>query len=99
MAERLASNGSLAPNWKDHDAAKCMIINYFADRKNTEITLRKQENLISETCCYCKKCKNCTKLKAYKDELKKRVFGHSTNMLNIGTFLIQIGRLEIENFH
>ena len=44
----------LAPNWEDHDAATCIIVNYFADRQDTEIILRKQENLIADTCCYCK---------------------------------------------
>ena len=95
MAERLASAGCLAPNWEDHDAATCIIIKYFADRKNTEITLRKQENLIAETCCYCNECKNCTKLKTYREEFKKKVIGHSINTLNIGMFTIQIGRLQL----
>ena len=72
MAERLASAGRLAPNWEDHDATTCSIINYFADRQNTEITLRKQENLIEKTCCYCNDCKNCTKLKTYREEFKKK---------------------------
>ena len=91
----------LAPNWEDHDAATCITINYFADRQNTEIIL-KQENLIAETCCYCKESKNCSKLKTYRKKLKKnkkKVFGHSINMLEFGTFTIQIGRLEIEYFH
>ena len=34
---------ALAQNWEDHDAKTNPIINYFADRKNTEIVLQKQE--------------------------------------------------------
>ena len=64
----------LRPNWSDHDAAACPIINYFADRQNTEITLTKQENLITETCSYCKEHKNCFKLKAYRGKFKKKGF-------------------------
>ena len=100
MGENILKMVGLAPNWEDHDAATCIRINYFADRQNTEIVLRKQENLIAETCCYCKECRNCTKLKTYREELKKKkVFGHSINMLEFGTFTIQIGRSEIEYFH
>ena len=62
----------LGPNWEDHKAATCLIINYFADRQHTKIILRKQENFIQETCCYCKECKNCSKLKTYREELKKK---------------------------
>ena len=64
----------LRPNWSDHDAATCPIINYFADRQNKEITLTKQENLITETCSYCKERKNCFKLKAYRGKFKKKGF-------------------------
>ena len=60
------------PNWEDHDASTCPIINYFADRQNIEIILRKKKNLITETCCYCKECKNCSKPKTYTEELKKK---------------------------
>ena len=62
---------ALAPNWENHDAATCIIINYFVDRHHTEIILKKQEYLIAETCSYCKECKNCTELKTYRKELKR----------------------------
>ena len=74
MGENILKMVGLAPNWEDHDAATCIRINYFTDRQNTEIVLRKQENLIAETCCYCKECKNCTKVKTYREELKKKGF-------------------------
>ena len=89
----------LRPNWEDHEAATCSIINYFADKQHTEIILRKQENLITETCCYCKECKNCSKLKTYRKVIKKKAFRHLINMLEFGTFTIQIGCLKIDNFH
>ena len=62
---------ALAPNWEDLDAARNSIINYFADRHHTEIILKQQGYFIAETCSYCKECKNCTKLKTYREELKK----------------------------
>ena len=64
----------LKPNWDNHNAKTCPIINYFADRQNTEIILRKQEKIIEETCCYCKKCENCIKLKTYRDKFKQKGF-------------------------
>ena len=72
MGENLLKKMTLAPNWEDHDAATCIIINYFADGHHTEIILKKQKYLIAETCSYCKECKNCTKLKFYREELKKK---------------------------
>ena len=33
----------LRPNWDEHDAATCPIINYFADRQNTALIITKQE--------------------------------------------------------
>ena len=74
MGENILKMVGLAPNWEDHDAATCSINNYFADRQNTEIIKKKQENLVVETCCYCKECKNCTKLKTYREEFKKKGF-------------------------
>ena len=99
MGENIFKKMTLAPNWEDHDAATCIIINYFADRHHTEIILKKQEYLIAKTCSYCKECKNCIKLKTYREEFKKKVFGHLIKILKFGTFMIQIGRLEIEYFH
>ena len=43
MGKNIFKMVGLAPNWEDLDAATCIIINYFADRQNTEIILRKQE--------------------------------------------------------
>ena len=63
-----------APNWEDHNAATCIIINYFADRHHTEIILKKQEYFIRETCKYCKECQNYEKLNSYKNEFKKKGF-------------------------
>ena len=37
----------LTPNWDIHDASKCLIINYFANRNNTALT--KQEDEIGKT--------------------------------------------------
>ena len=34
----------LASNWEDHDAKTNPIINYFADRQHTELTLKKNRN-------------------------------------------------------
>ena len=34
----------LRPNWDEHNAAMCPIINYFADRQNTALIITKQEN-------------------------------------------------------
>ena len=81
----------LRPNWSDHDAATCPIINYFADRKNTEITLRKQENLIAETWATVKNARTVPNLKLTEKNLRKKDFGHSIKMLGFGKFLILTG--------
>ena len=47
---------ALAQNWEDHNAKTNPIINYFADRQNTEIVLQKQERRIKRRCYYCKSC-------------------------------------------
>ena len=64
----------LALNWEDHDAKTNPIINYFADRQHTELTLKKIEMKIIKTCFYCKNCKNCTKLSNYKKVFKEQDF-------------------------
>ena len=74
MGKGLLKNMALAPNWEDHDAATNPIINYFAGRHHTEIILKQQEYFMAETCSYCNECKNCTKLKTYREELKKKRF-------------------------
>ena len=38
----------LAPNWGDHDAETCTMINYSADRQHTELILRKIEKEIEK---------------------------------------------------
>ena len=83
---------ALAQNWEDHDAKTNPIINYFADRQNTEIVLQKQERRIKRRCYYCKSCKACNKLKEYKTEFKKNDFGHLTKILKYGMFTTQIGQ-------
>ena len=40
----------LQPNWDEHNATKCPIINYFADRENTELILLRQESEIENGC-------------------------------------------------
>ena len=46
MGENILKRKGLRPNWDEHNAAKCPIINYFADRNNTALILTKQENEI-----------------------------------------------------
>ena len=48
MGENLLKITGLRPNWDEHDAATCPIINYFANRKNTALILTKQETQISK---------------------------------------------------
>ena len=56
----------LAPNLEDHNAETNPIINYFADRRHTEIILKKFEMTVIKTCFYCRDCENCTKLSNYR---------------------------------
>ena len=70
----------LAPNWEDHNAGTNSIINYFADRQHTELTLKKIEMKIIKTCFYCKNCESCTKLSNYRKFLTSKVFGLLTNI-------------------
>ena len=62
MGENLLKKTGLRPNWHEHDATTCPIINYFAGRNNTALILTKQENKIGNTCYFCNICKNCEKL-------------------------------------
>ena len=64
----------LAPNWEDHDIETNPIINYFADRQNTEIILRKIEQKTKTCCFYCQECKNCKKLFEYRNVFKQQGF-------------------------
>ena len=74
MGENLLKRTGLRPNWDEHDAATCPIINYFADRKNTALILIKQETEIAKTCYFCKFCENCIRLKECIEEFKREGF-------------------------
>ena len=63
MGENLLKRTGLRPNWDEQDAAKCPIIDYFADRNNTALILAKPENEIEKNCYFCNTCKNCKRLK------------------------------------
>ena len=64
----------LRPNWDEHDAATCPIINYFADRQNTALIITKQEKKKEKSCYFCRMCKNCNRLKECRAEFKKMGF-------------------------
>ena len=64
----------LAPNWGDHAAETCTMINYFADRQHTELILRKIEKEIEKSCFFCKTCKTCQKLESRRKIFKKMGF-------------------------
>ena len=74
MGENLLKRTVLRPNCDEHDAAKCQIMNYFADRKNTALVLAKQENEIGKNCYFCNTCKNCKRLKECRAEFKRLGF-------------------------
>ena len=56
MGENLLKRTGLRPNWDEHNAATCPIINYFADRNNTALILVKQENEIGKNYYFCNIC-------------------------------------------
>ena len=74
MGEKLLKRTGFRPNWDEHDAATCLIINYFADRNNTALILTKQEEKIEKTCYFCNTCKNCNRLKECKAQFRKMGF-------------------------
>ena len=74
MGENLLKRTGFRPNWDEHDAATCSIINYFADRNNTALILTKQKEKIGKTCYFCNTCKNCNRLKKCTAEFKKMGF-------------------------
>ena len=76
MGENILKRKGLRPNWDEHNAAKCPIINYFADRNNTALILTKQENEIGNTCYFC----NVADLKNAEPNSKDWVFGQLTSM-------------------
>ena len=90
---------ALAQNWEDHDAKTNPIINYFADRQNTEIVLQKQERRIKKRCYYCKSCEACNKLKEYKTEFKKKGFWTFNKNIKIWNVYDPDWTAEIEYFH
>ena len=63
----------LRPNWDNHNAETCCI-NYFSDRKNTELILLRQEIQVQNECDYCNECEKCDKFTKYRKELKKMGF-------------------------
>ena len=69
--EKLSKRKGLRPNWDEHDATTCPIINYFADRNNTTLILTKQEDEIGNSGYICNTCKNCKRLKECRNEFKK----------------------------
>ena len=64
----------LAPNWEDHDAETCEIINYFADRPHAEKIVKDQEYFVAKSCNYGKICQKCRKLNEYRQVFKKKGF-------------------------
>ena len=74
MCENLLKRTGLRPNCDEHDAAKCPIINYFADRNNTALILAKQENEIGKKCYFCNTSKNCKRLKECRAEFRRLGF-------------------------
>ena len=64
----------LRPNWDDHNAETCAIMNYFSDRENTELILLRQEIQIQNDCDYCNDCEKCDKFQEYRKEFKKMGF-------------------------
>ena len=80
----------LAPNWAGHDMETNTIVNYFADRQHTELSLRKIEKKIETCCFYCKECENWN-FSGTKKCSNGMVFGHLTKTLNTGMFMTQTG--------
>ena len=68
----------LRPNWDEHDAATCPIINYFADRQNTALIITKQEKKKKSPATFAECAKTVTDLKNAEQNLKKWDFGHLT---------------------
>ena len=68
----------LRPNWDEHDAATCPIINYFADRQNTALIITKQEKKKKSPATFAECAKTVTDLKNAEQSFKKWDFGHLT---------------------
>ena len=64
----------LRPNWDEHIAETCSVINYFSDTENTELILLRQEIEIESDCFDCNNCEKCKTFKEYKNEFKKMGF-------------------------
>ena len=80
----------LAPNWEDHDIETNPIINYFADRQNTELILRKIEQK-TKTASTVKNAKTARNFLNIETCSNNKVFGLLTNTLKSGMFLTQRG--------
>ena len=68
----------LRPNWDEHDATTCSIINYFADRNNTALITTNQEKKQKRAATFVAWAKTVTDLKDAEQNLKKWVFEHLT---------------------
>ena len=64
----------LAPNWEDHNLETNPIVNFFADRRHTELILKKIESKIKKNCFYCKICGDCNKLEEFRKVFKQHGF-------------------------
>ena len=74
----MARGIGLRPNWDEHNAATCPIINYFADRHNTELVITKQEKKYERPATFAICAKTVTDLKNAEPNFKKWDFGHLT---------------------
>ena len=72
------------------------IINYFAERQYVKKLLNDSEMDIKKVFWYCKNCKKCERFFSIKSELKKKLFRHIANILDIGILEIQNLMKEIE---
>ena len=69
LKQKLAKRRTgLRPNWDEHNAEKCSIINYFSDRENTELILLREEIHIENSCIYCGECEKCKKFQECRNE-------------------------------
>ena len=64
----------IAPKWEVHDLETSRIINYFTDRNDTELILKKIEDKIKKCCFYCRECENCIKFHQYLKVFKQNGF-------------------------
>ena len=74
----MARGIGLRPNWDEHDAATCQIINYFVDRYNTALIITKQEKKYKRPVTFAICAKTVIDLKNAQQNFKKWDFGHLT---------------------